>query len=58
MKARGIKQDMLKKYEQEILDWHRDLLRLEAAEVRIRNLEANLKCYFNIDRKFSFQEGK
>ena len=54
MKAREIKKEMLKKYKQEILDWHRDLLRLEATEIRIRNLESNLKCYFNIEKKHSF----
>jgi len=56
MKARDIKSDMLRKYEQEISYWHQQLLRLEATEIRIRNFEANLKCYFNVDRKFNFRE--
>ena len=58
MKAREIKVSMLKQYDQEIANWHRDLLRVEGREIRIRNLEANLQNYFGVLKKFRFDEGK
>ena len=55
MKARDIKQDMLKRYEQEINNWEQEIMRLEATEIRIRNLEANLNNYFGVKRKKNFE---
>jgi len=56
MKAKEIKRQMLEKYQRAINCYDEDIIRVQAAEDKIRSIETDLKNYFNITKKHSLGE--
>ena len=56
MKAREIQRQMLEKYQRAINCYNEDIIRVQAAEDKIRSIESDLKSYFNITKRHPLGE--